>query len=121
VHQLVWLLPALFLLLGDALDRRDRVRLAAVAAVYIVLSSSVVWLWWAGTDGWPAAVGSNTYVWISLRLLVAPRFSAGTSPVLIPLVGSLSTRNGPPRIDNRPEVVFFHRFAFVLQALVANI
>jgi alpha-1,2-mannosyltransferase len=71
VHHLVWLLPALFLLLGDALDRRDPRRLAALAAVYVVLSSSVVWLWWAGTDGWLAAIGSNTYVWISLGLLAA--------------------------------------------------
>jgi alpha-1,2-mannosyltransferase len=30
-----------------------------------------VWLWWAGTDGWLAAFGSNTYVWISLGLLAA--------------------------------------------------
>jgi alpha-1,2-mannosyltransferase len=71
VHHLVWLLPALFLLLGDALDRRDRPRLAVLAVVYVVLCSSVVWLWWAGTDGWLAAVGSNTYVWISLGLLAA--------------------------------------------------
>jgi alpha-1,2-mannosyltransferase len=76
VHHLVWLLPALFLLLGDALDRRDRVRLAALAAVYVVLSSSVVWLWWAGTDGWAAAVGSNTYVWISLGLLAVPAYTS---------------------------------------------
>ncbi len=67
VHHLVWLLPALFLLLGDALDRRDRPRLAVLAVVYVVLSSSVVWLWWAGTTG----LGSNTYVWISLGLLAA--------------------------------------------------
>jgi alpha-1,2-mannosyltransferase len=71
VHHLVWLLPALFLLLGDALDRRDRPRLAVLAAVYVVLSSSVVWLWWTGTHGWLAAIGSNTYVWISLGLLAA--------------------------------------------------
>jgi alpha-1,2-mannosyltransferase len=71
VHHLVWLLPALFLLLGDALDRRDQPRLAVLAVVYVVLSSSVVWLWWAGTQGWLAAFGSNTYVWISLGLLAA--------------------------------------------------
>jgi alpha-1,2-mannosyltransferase len=71
VHHLVWLLPALFLLLGDALDRRDRWRMAALAAVYIVLSSSVVWLWWAGSDGLLGAIGSSTYVWISIGLLFA--------------------------------------------------
>jgi alpha-1,2-mannosyltransferase len=71
VHHLVWLLPGLFLLAGDALDRRDRARLIGLGVVYGVLSSSVVWLWWAGTDGWPATAGSNTYVWISLGLLAA--------------------------------------------------
>jgi alpha-1,2-mannosyltransferase len=76
VHHLVWLLPALFLLLGDALDRRDPRRLAALAAVCIVLSSSVVWLWWAGPHDWVAAIGSNTYVWISIGLLAAVPVSA---------------------------------------------
>ena len=61
VHHLVWLLPALFLLL-------DRGRYVLVAVLWLVLSSSVVWLWWAGTDGWLAVAGSNTYVWISLGL-----------------------------------------------------
>jgi alpha-1,2-mannosyltransferase len=85
VHHLVWLLPALFLLLGDALDRRDRPRLAVLAVVYVVLSSSVVWLWWAGTTGWLAAFGSNTYVWISLGLLAtAP---AGRSASYAPAAG----------------------------------
>jgi len=71
VHHLVWLLPALFLLAEDALERRDRPRLVLLCVVYGVLSSSVVWLWWAGTHGWLATVGSNTYVWISLGLLAA--------------------------------------------------
>ena len=31
-------------------------------------------LWWAGADGALAAVGSNTYVWISLGLLFAVPF-----------------------------------------------
>jgi alpha-1,2-mannosyltransferase len=71
VHHLVWLLPALFLLTGEALDRREKLRLIVLGLVFGVLSSSVVWLWWAGSDGLAAAVGSNTYVWISLGLLVA--------------------------------------------------
>jgi alpha-1,2-mannosyltransferase len=81
VHHLVWLLPALFLLAGDALDRRDRVRMAVVAVVFVVLSSSVVWLWWAGPSGWVAAIGSNTYVWISLGLLVLlPAYTSRSGP-----------------------------------------
>jgi alpha-1,2-mannosyltransferase len=79
VHHLVWLLPALFLLTDAALRDRSRPRLAALAVVYIVLSSSVVWLWWAGADGLLAAIGSNTYVWISLGLLLTVPFRA---PVL---------------------------------------
>ncbi|MGK5681153.1 glycosyltransferase 87 family protein [Actinoplanes sp. URMC 104] len=80
VHHLVWLLPALFLLLDAALRAGSRRALAAPAAVYVVLSSSVVWLWWAGADGLPAALGSNTYVWVSLGLLFAVPFRAAVAP-----------------------------------------
>jgi alpha-1,2-mannosyltransferase len=76
VHHLVWLLPALFLLLADALDRRDRRRLIWLGAVYVIMCSSIVWLWFSGGTGVVAAIGSNTYVWISLGLLVA-------SPVVV--------------------------------------
>ncbi|XVU26664.1 glycosyltransferase 87 family protein [Actinoplanes sp. CA-054009] len=69
VHHLVWLLPALFLLAG----RASRRGLIVLAAVYVLLSSSVVWLWWAGAHGFLAAIGSNTYVWISIGLLLALR------------------------------------------------
>ncbi|MEV4346855.1 glycosyltransferase 87 family protein [Actinoplanes sp. NPDC049596] len=67
VHHLVWLLPALFLLAG----RASRHQWPVLGAVYVVLSSSVVWLWWAGAHGLLAAIGSNTYVWISIGLLLA--------------------------------------------------
>ena len=60
VHHLVWLLPALFLLMGR--------RPVLIGALSVVLSSSVVFLWWAGASGPVAAVGANTYVWISLLL-----------------------------------------------------
>ncbi|MCM4080733.1 glycosyltransferase 87 family protein [Paractinoplanes hotanensis] len=76
VHHLVWLLPALFLLVDAALQSRSRPRLAVLAATYVILSSSVVWLWWAGADGFPAAIGSNTYVWISIGLLLTVPFRA---------------------------------------------
>ena len=75
VHHLVWLLPALFLLAAAALDEGDPARrwrrLGVLGAVYVVLCSSVVWLWWAGAEGAAAAAGSNTYVWISVGLLLA--------------------------------------------------
>lgn len=69
VHHLVWLLPALFLLLGRALAVRRG--LIALAAVYVVLSSSVVWLWWADPHGWSGFVGANAYVWITVALMLA--------------------------------------------------
>jgi alpha-1,2-mannosyltransferase len=71
VHHLVWLLPALFLLAGDALDRRDVRRLVVLGVVFVLLSSDVVWLWWDHTGGWLAAIGGNLYVWISVGLLGA--------------------------------------------------
>lgn len=84
VHHLVWLLPALFLMLDTSLatvaPRRRRWQLVALAAVYVALSSSVVWLWWAGAHGWLAVVGSNTYVWISFGLLLAVPVAADTVP-----------------------------------------
>ncbi|WP_433301241.1 glycosyltransferase 87 family protein [Actinoplanes sp. CA-030573] len=74
VHHLVWLIPGVFLLLGRALgtpapDLRRR-RLAALLAGFAVMSSSVVWIWWAHPIGWAAFPGSNAYVWLSLALLL---------------------------------------------------
>ncbi|GAA2480646.1 glycosyltransferase 87 family protein [Winogradskya humida] len=57
VHHLVWLLPALFLV------RRPW-------PLWILLSSSVVWLWWADPSGPVAFAGANAYVWIALGLLL---------------------------------------------------
>ena len=71
VHHLVWLLPALFLLADRALLTGDRRAWVAPAAAYVVLSSSLVWLWWAHPLGWAAFAGSNADVWVSLALMVA--------------------------------------------------
>ncbi|WP_405725934.1 glycosyltransferase 87 family protein [Streptomyces sp. NBC_01537] len=59
VHHLVWLLPALVL--------------ARSAVAYVVLCSSVVWLWRFDASGVTGFLGSNTYVWLSLWLLISPR------------------------------------------------
>jgi alpha-1,2-mannosyltransferase len=59
VHHLVWLLPAL--------------ALARSAVAYVVLCSSVVWLWRFDVPGRPGIVGflgSNAYVWLTLWLLL---------------------------------------------------
>jgi alpha-1,2-mannosyltransferase len=73
VHHLVWVLPAMFWLLDRALrddPARRRPRLAGLAAVYVLLSSSFVWIWWAHPFGWIAFTGANLYVWIAAALLV---------------------------------------------------
>ncbi|MFG1955567.1 glycosyltransferase family 87 protein [Micromonospora sp. NPDC048830] len=75
VHHLVWLLPALLLLVDNGMaaparNRRRRVLLAAAAIGYALLCSRIVWSWekdFTGVDGF---LGSNTYVWISLALLL---------------------------------------------------
>ncbi|MFF2521298.1 glycosyltransferase 87 family protein [Streptomyces liangshanensis] len=76
VHHLVWVLPALVVLVDTALrrdggGRRNGRLLTLCAALYVVLCSSVVWLWRDDSTGPGALVGSNAYVWITLGLLVA--------------------------------------------------
>ncbi len=73
VHHLVWLLPALILLVDNAMaapaGRRRRVLLVAATIGYALLISRTVWAWekdFTGVDGF---LGSNAYVWISLALL----------------------------------------------------
>ena len=75
VHHLVWLIPALILLVDNAMaapagSRRRRLLLAAAVVGYGFLISRIVWAWekdFTGVDGF---LGSNTYVWISLALLL---------------------------------------------------
>ncbi|SCG36188.1 glycosyltransferase family 87 protein [Micromonospora inositola] len=75
VHHLVWLIPGLILLVDNAMaaparGRRRRVLLAAAIIGYGFLISRIVWAWekdFTGVDGF---LGSNTYVWISLALLL---------------------------------------------------
>ena len=79
VHHLVWLLPALALVVQHGLEqpnvRRKWTVLAMVVAAYLVLSSGVVWLWSEGRNGpdHPTGVGgflgSNLFVWIGVALL----------------------------------------------------
>ncbi|TDB71934.1 glycosyltransferase family 87 protein [Micromonospora sp. KC723] len=75
VHHLVWLLPALILLVDNAVAApprsvRRRALVAFAAVGYGLLTSRIVWAWekdFTGVDGF---LGGNTYVWISLALLV---------------------------------------------------
>ncbi|WP_328869294.1 glycosyltransferase 87 family protein [Streptomyces sp. NBC_00287] len=63
VHHLVWLLPSFAVLI-----RAGRARTAAV--LYALMCTSVVWLWFDDASGVDGFIGSNTYVWITLGLLL---------------------------------------------------
>ncbi|MGW2645831.1 glycosyltransferase 87 family protein [Streptomyces sp. NPDC001393] len=63
VHHLVWLLPSFAVLL-----RAGHPRVAG--ALYTVLCTSVVWLWFDDASGLGGFLGSNTYTWITLGLLL---------------------------------------------------
>ncbi|MFI2372005.1 glycosyltransferase 87 family protein [Streptomyces sp. NPDC018833] len=75
VHHLVWLSPALVVLLDAGLRAPEgparRRLLAWAVALPVVLCSSVVWLWSKDSTGLDGFLGGNIYVWISLGLLFA--------------------------------------------------
>ncbi|MGW0821705.1 glycosyltransferase 87 family protein [Streptomyces sp. NPDC002845] len=64
VHHLVWLLPSFAVLV------RHRRLLPVAACLYTVLCGSVVWLWFDDASGVDGFLGGNTYVWITLGLLL---------------------------------------------------
>jgi alpha-1,2-mannosyltransferase len=71
VHHLVWMIPALIIIADAAIvaEGEQRVRLRKTAiTLYIVLCSSVVWLWGTNSSGIYGFIGSNTYVWVGLIL-----------------------------------------------------
>jgi alpha-1,2-mannosyltransferase len=94
IHHLVWLLPALLLLVDRAFLREgwSRIGLLALAAsLFGLLSSRLPWAFaalrnWHGVDGW---VFSNAYAWASLVLLVAVPLAASRSaePAGVPDLG----------------------------------
>ncbi|MFF4357124.1 glycosyltransferase family 87 protein [Streptomyces sp. NPDC001604] len=63
VHHLVWLLPSFAVLI-----RAGHPRVTGV--LYAVLCTSVVWLWFHDASGVDGFLGSNTYTWITLGLLL---------------------------------------------------
>ncbi|WP_306425441.1 glycosyltransferase 87 family protein [Streptomyces hilarionis] len=62
VHHLVWLLPSFAVLI-----RAGRPRVAG--ALYAVLCTSVVWLWFDDPSGVGGFLGANAYTWVTLGLL----------------------------------------------------
>ncbi|MFF8322375.1 glycosyltransferase 87 family protein [Streptomyces bobili] len=63
VHHLVWLLPSFAVLV-----RAGHPRVAG--ALYAVLCTSVVWLWFDDASGIDGFLGANLYTWITLGLLL---------------------------------------------------
>ena len=86
VHHLVWLLPGLILLVDNGMaaparSHRRRLLLAAALIGYALLCSRIVWSWekdFTGVDGF---LGSNTYVWISLALLLGLPIRRWLTPI----------------------------------------
>ncbi|HEX7745277.1 MAG TPA: glycosyltransferase 87 family protein [Micromonosporaceae bacterium] len=75
VHHLVWLMPALVLLVDNAVaapagSRRRRRLLGFAIFAYGLLISRLVWVWEHDFTGVLGFVGSNAYVWVSLALLL---------------------------------------------------
>ncbi|MFE6624950.1 glycosyltransferase 87 family protein [Streptomyces sp. NPDC057740] len=106
VHHLVWLLPSFAVLV-----RAGRPRIAA--ALYAVLCTSVVWLWFDDASGVDGFVGSNAYVWITLGLLVwlpvgqsgvdgstLPRVTSDTAPAPIPAAPTIAKASGQPALPS---------------------
>ncbi|MEV5875477.1 glycosyltransferase family 87 protein [Streptomyces sp. NPDC052101] len=88
VHHLVWLLPSFAVLL-----RTGHRRIAG--ALYAVLCTSVVWLWFDDASGIGGFIGSNTYTWITLGLLLG--LPTGQSRVArLRLARTLSTTIAAP-------------------------
>ncbi|MEU8261095.1 glycosyltransferase 87 family protein [Micromonospora sp. NPDC048999] len=75
VHHLVWLLPALILLVDNGMaaparSGRRPILLAAATIGYVLLISRIIWRFDEDFGGVTGFLGSNTYVWISLGLLL---------------------------------------------------
>ncbi|MBO4163762.1 glycosyltransferase 87 family protein [Micromonospora antibiotica] len=86
VHHLVWLIPALILLVDNAVAApagglRRRALLALAVVCYVLLCSRIVWAWEKDFTGVTGFLGSNTYVWISLALLALLPIRTWAAPV----------------------------------------
>jgi alpha-1,2-mannosyltransferase len=91
VHHLVWVLPAIVLLvdrgLVPGLSRRRRWWLLGLAGVtYAVMCSRLVWAFNGNFDSFFGWLGSNSYVWLSLILLVAVPIATKVAPAAVPRI-----------------------------------
>ena len=104
VHHLVWLLPSFAVLV-----RAGHPRIAG--ALYAVMCTSVVWLWFDDASGIDGFLGSNTYTWVTLGLLLwlptgqtrgslwplirNARTTAPAPSTVAPTTAAVSTQPGP--------------------------
>jgi alpha-1,2-mannosyltransferase len=89
VHHLVWVLPAIILLVDNGLaaeSRRRRYWLLGLAIfTYGVMCSRLVWAFNGRFESWAGWFGSNAYVWLTLVLLVAlPLRTAAPPHITVP-------------------------------------
>ena len=102
VHHLVWLLPSFVVLV-----RAGHPRIAG--ALYAVLCTSVVWLWFDDASGIDGFLGSNTYTWVTLGLLLwlpvgqlraarptLSRNASATAPAPSPAAPAIAPVSGQP-------------------------
>ncbi|MFI1760647.1 glycosyltransferase family 87 protein [Streptomyces sp. NPDC020800] len=93
VHHLVWLLPSFVVLARAGYPR-------IAGALYAVLCTSVVWLWFEDASGVDGFLGSNLYTWITLGLLLG--LPAGQSPAARPPLARSTTDTAPAPSTARP-------------------
>ncbi|MEU1299651.1 glycosyltransferase family 87 protein [Streptomyces shenzhenensis] len=106
VHHLVWLLPSFAVLIRTGHPR-------TAGALYAVLCTSVVWLWFEDASGVDGFLGSNAYTWITLGLLLglpvgqprAPRWNLtrsarATAPALSPAMPAMTPGSDQPEPES---------------------
>jgi alpha-1,2-mannosyltransferase len=84
VHHCVWLIPALVVCVDYGLSGTPKQRrlLYLAAAAYVVMTSRVTWLWEYRPRPPLEIIGSNTYVYFSLALLIWTPIGTRTSSVV---------------------------------------
>ncbi|MEQ7127336.1 glycosyltransferase 87 family protein [Actinopolymorpha sp. B11F2] len=89
VHHLVWLIPGLVLTVDAGLREpvvaRRRRLLGAAAAAYLVLCSSLVFLWRFDAGGVDGFLGGSAFTWVALGLLMSLPVVRGTATAALPL------------------------------------
>jgi alpha-1,2-mannosyltransferase len=80
IHHCVWLIPALVRCVDTGLSGPDRRPLYLAGSAYLVMTSHVTWLWEFRPRPPLELIGSNTYVYFSLALLLWTPLASASSP-----------------------------------------